>query len=187
MAYSLDGKELWRLRGLVGQSTPTPVASGDLLYLSTGSQGESNRPVFAVRGGASGDISLASGETSNAWVAWTHPRASAYTSSPLVYRGRVYIVNDNGVLMVFDAKTGAEIYKARVGGVGNTFSASPWAVNGKVFFLSEDGVTFGIEAGDKYVEVAKNDLGEMSLATPALAPDAMFIRTMTKLYRIAGK
>jgi hypothetical protein len=89
--------------------------------------------------------------------------------------------------MVFDARTGAELYKARVGGAGNTFSASPWAVNGKVFFLSEDGVTFGIEAGDKYVEIAKIDLGEMSLATPALAPDALFIRTMTKLYRIAGK
>ena len=61
----------------------------------------------------------------------------------------MYIVNDNGVLLVMDAKTGAEIYKARVGGIGNTFSASPWAVNGNVFFLSEDGVTFGIEAGDK--------------------------------------
>ncbi|HYN09538.1 MAG TPA: PQQ-binding-like beta-propeller repeat protein [Vicinamibacterales bacterium] len=186
VAYSLDGKELWRLRGLVGQSTPSPVASDDMLYLSTGSQGESNRPVFAVRAGGTGDISPAAGETTNNWVAWSHPRASAYTSSPLVYRGRVYIVNDNGILLVLDAKTGAEIYKARVGGVGNTFSASPWAVDGKVFFLSEDGVTFGIEAGDKYVELAKNDLGEMSLATPALAPDAMFVRTMTKLYRIAG-
>jgi hypothetical protein len=97
------------------------------------------------------------------------------------------VVNDNGVLLVLDAVTGKEVYKARVGGIGNTFSASPWAVDGKVFFLSEDGVTFGIEAGDKYVEIAKNDLAEMSLATPALAPDAMFIRTMTKLYRIAGK
>ena len=61
--YSLDGKELWRLRGLVGQSTPSPVASDDMLYLSTGSQGESNRPVFAVRAGGTGDISLAAGET----------------------------------------------------------------------------------------------------------------------------
>jgi outer membrane protein assembly factor BamB len=187
IAYSLDGKELWRMRGLIGQSTPSPVAAGDLLFLSTGSQGESNRPVFAVRSGGSGDISLASGETSNSWIAWSHPRASAYTSSPLVYRDRVYVVNDNGILLVLDAKTGGEVYKARVGGIGNTFSASPWAVNGKVFFLSEDGLTIAIEAGDKYVEVARNDLAEMTLATPALAPDAFFIRTMTKLYRISGK
>jgi outer membrane protein assembly factor BamB len=178
------GKELWRMRGLTGQSTPTPVAADGLLYLATGSQGESNRPVFAVRPGASGDISPAKGEESNAHVAWFHPRASAYTSSPLVYRGRMYVVNDNGILTVFDAKTGKEIYKARAGGSGNTFSASPWAADGKVYLLSEDGHTFVIEAGDTYVELAKNSVDEMSLASPALAPDAIFLRTQTKLYRI---
>lgn len=178
------GKELWRMRGLTGQSTPSPVAADGLLYLATGSQGESNRPVFAVRPGASSDISLAKGEESNAHVAWHHPRASAYTSSPLVYRGRMYVVNDNGILTVFDSKTGKEIYKARAGGPGNTFSASPWAADGKIYLLSEDGFTFVIEAGDKYVEVSKNGLDEMSLASPALAPDAIFLRTQTKLYRI---
>jgi outer membrane protein assembly factor BamB len=187
VGYGLDGRELWQLGGLVGQSTPSPVASGGLLYLSTGSQGENGRPVFAVKPGASGDITLAKGEEKNAFVVWTHPRASAYTSSPLVYRGRVYIVNDNGILGVFDAATGKEIYKARVGGTGNTFSASPWANNGKVYFLSEDGHTFTIEAGDAYKELGKNSLDEMSLATPALAPDALFIRTQTKLYRIGER
>jgi outer membrane protein assembly factor BamB len=186
VSYSLDGKELWRLGGLIGQSTPTPIAANGLLYVGTGSQGEANRPVFAVRPGASGDISLKPGETSNAFVAWTHPRASAYTSSPLAYRGRLYIVNDNGVLTVFEAMTGKEIYKARAGGIGNTFSASPWAIDGKVFLLSEDGHTFVIEAGDTYRELAKNSLDEMSLATPAIAPDALFIRTQTKLYRVAA-
>ncbi len=184
VSYGLDGKELWRLGGLTGQSTPSPVAAGGLLYLGTGSQGETNRPMFAVRPGARGDISLAKGEEQNGFVAWMHPRASAYTSSPLVYRGRMYVVNDNGILTVFDAATGKEIYKARAGGTGNTFSASPWAGAGKVYFLSEDGHTFVIEAGDTYVELGKGSLDEMSLATPALAPDALFIRTQTKLYRI---
>ena len=178
------GKELWRMRGLTGQSTPSPVAADGLLFLATGSQGESNRPVFAVRPGASGDISLAKGEESNAFVAWFHPRASAYTSSPLVYRGRMYVVNDNGILTVFDAQTGKEIYKARAGGSGNTFSASPWAADGKVYLLSEDGHTFVIEAGDKYVELSKNSVDEMSLASPALAPNTIFLRTQTRLYRI---
>ena len=178
------GKELWRIGGLTGQSTPTPVAADGMLYLATGSQGESNRPVFAVRPGASGDITLAKDQESNAFVAWFHPRASAYTSSPLVYRGRMYVVNDNGILTVFDAKTGKEIYKARAGGSGNTFSASPWAADGKIYLLSEDGHTFVIEAGDKYVEIAKNSLDEMSFASPALAPDTMFMRTQTKLYRV---
>jgi outer membrane protein assembly factor BamB len=185
VSYAPDsGKELWRMRGLTGQSTPSPVAADGLLYLATGSQGESNRPVFAVRPGASGDISLAKGAEQNQFVAWFHPRASAYTSSPLVYRGRMYVVNDNGILTVFDSKTGKEIYKARAGGSGNTFSASPWAADGKVYLLSEDGHTFVIEAGDKYVELSKNSLDEMSLASPALAPNAIFLRTQTRLYRI---
>jgi outer membrane protein assembly factor BamB len=185
VSYAPDsGKELWRMRGLTGQSTPSPVAADGLLYLATGSQGESNRPVFAVRPGASGDISLAKGEEHNQFVAWSHPRASAYTSSPLVYRGRMYVVNDNGILTVFDAKTGKEIYKARAGGSGNTFSASPWAADGKVYLLSEDGDTFVIEAGDKYVELSKNSVGEMSLASPALAAGTIFLRTQTRLYRI---
>jgi outer membrane protein assembly factor BamB len=185
VAYAPDtGKELWRLRGLTGQSTPSPVAADGLLYLATGSQGESNRPVFAVRPGASGDISLAKGEEQNQFVAWFQPRASAYTSSPLVYRGRMYVVNDNGILTVFDSRTGKEIYKARAGGSGNTFSASPWAADGKVYLLSEDGHTFVIEAGDKYVELSKNSVDEMTLASPALAPNAIFLRTQTKLYRI---
>ena len=187
VSYSLDGKEIWRVRGLTGQSTPTPVAAGGLLYVSTGSQGESNRPMCAIRPGGSGDLSMAAGETSNSWVAWSHPRASAYTSSPLIYRGRAYVVNDNGVLIVLDSVTGKEVYKARVGGIGNTFSASPWAADGKIYFLSEVGDTFVVQAGDSYKELAKNSLDEMAFASPALAPDAMYMRTQTRLYRIAGR
>jgi outer membrane protein assembly factor BamB len=183
MSYGLDGQELWRLGGLT-QANPTPTAGDGMLYVATGSQGESNRPLFAIKPGARGDISLKGGETSNAFVAWYQPRAAAYTSSPLVFGGRVYAVNDNGVMTVFDAASGREIYKARVGGVGNTFSASPFAYGGKVFCLSEDGDTFVLNPGDSYDEVAKNSLGEMSLATPAVTRDGVFIRTAASLYRI---
>ena len=183
VSYGLDGHELWRLAGFT-QATPSPLSDSGLLYVGSGSQGEANRPMFAVKPGGSGDISLAADRASNAHVVWFHPRASAYTSSPLVYRGRMYVVNDNGVLTVLDAKSGKEIYKARVGGSGNTFSSSPWAYDGKVFFLSEDGDTFVLAAGDQYKELAKNSLGEMSLATPAIGADSLFIRTATKLYRI---
>ena len=96
----------------------------------------------------------------------------------------MYVVNDNGILTVFDAQTGKEIYKARAGGSGNTFSASPWAADGKVYLLSEDGHTFVIEAGDKDVELSKNSMDEMSFASPALASNTIFMRTQSKLYRI---
>lgn len=183
VSYGLDGRELWRLEGLT-QASPTPTEGDGLLYLGTGSQGESNRPLYAVKPGAAGDISLKGGDTANEFVAWFQPRAAAYTSSPLVFGGRVYAVNDTGILQVFEAKTGREIYKARVGGVGNTFSASPWACGGKIYFLSEEGDTFVINPGDAYDEIAKNSLGELALASPAVTRDGIFVRTQSKLYRV---
>ena len=183
VSYDLEGRELWRLNGLT-QANPTPTEGGGLLYLGTGSQGESNRPLFAVKPGASGDISLKAAESASEFVAWFQPRAAAYTSSPLVFGGRVYAVNDTGILQVFDAKTGREIYKARVGGVGNTFSASPWACGGKIYFLSEEGDTFVINPGDAYDEIARNSLGELAFASPAVTRDGLFVRTQSKLYRI---
>jgi outer membrane protein assembly factor BamB len=183
ISYDTNGKELWRLKGAT-QANPTPIEGEGMLFIGTGSQGESGRPLFAVKPGASGDISLKDGETSNAFVAWFQPRAGAYTSSPLVFQGRVYVVNDNGVLQVYDSQTGREIYKVRVGGVGNTFSASPWVSGGNIFFLSEEGDTFVVKPGDTYEELAKNSLGELALASPAVTRDGLFIRTQSKLYRI---
>jgi len=187
IGYGLDGQEAWRLGGLTGQSTPSPVAAGGLLFVGTGSQGDANRPMFAVRPAVGGAATAGAGSETGSAVAWSRPRASAYTGSPLVYRGRMYVANDNGILTVYDAASGDEIYRARLGGVGNTFSASPVAADGKVFFLSEEGDTFVLEAGDTYVELAKNSLGEMTLASPALAPDGLLVRTATRLYRIAAR
>jgi outer membrane protein assembly factor BamB len=114
------------------------------------------------------------------------PRASGYTPSGLVYDGRAYLVHDTGIMGVYDAETGQELYKARVGGVGHTFSASPIAAAGRLYFPDEDGVMVVVQAGEKYTELAQNDLGEMMLASPAVSGNALFIRTETKLYRIAG-
>jgi outer membrane protein assembly factor BamB len=186
ISYDPSGKELWRLKGMT-QATPSPVAADGLLYVGSGSQGEANRPLMAVRPGASGDISLTAEQDANEFVVWRQPRFSGYTPSPLVYRGRVYAINDNGILQVGDAKTGKEIYKARVGGGGHTFSSSPVASQGRIYLLSEDGDTFVLRAGDKYDEIARNSLGEMSLATPAADADSLYVRTQTKLYRIRNR
>jgi outer membrane protein assembly factor BamB len=181
ISYDLDGKELWRMKGF-RQSTPSPIVAGGLLYVGSGSQGEANRPLVAVRPGAKGDITLKDGETSSPAVAWFLPRFTGYTPSPLAYRGRIYAVNDNGVLQVADAATGAEVYKARIGGGGHTFSSSPIASAGRVYVASEDGDVFVLGAGDRYDELAHNRLGEMVLASPAAAGDRLYVRTLTKLY-----
>lgn len=187
ISYDLAGKELWRV-GLAGITMPTPsaFAADGMLFVGTGAQGDgANRPFFAIKPGASGDITLKENETSNAHIAWHHSRASGYTPSGIAHDGRIYLVHDIGILSVINAETGKEIYKARIGGGGQTFSASPVAAGNHLFFLNEDGETFVLEAGDTYKEVARNDLDEMSLASPAIAGDALYIRTRTKLYKIA--
>ena len=187
-SYGLDGKELWRI-ALKGITMPTPSAfsAEGMLFVGTGAQGDgANRPFFAVKPGASGDITLAETETSNAFIAWHHARASGYTPSGIAHDGRIYLVHDIGILAVINAETGKEIYKARIGGGGQTFSASPVAAGKYLYFLNEDGETFVLEAGDTYKEVARNDLDEMSLASPAIAGNAIYIRTRTKLYKIAN-
>jgi outer membrane protein assembly factor BamB len=183
LAYDLDGRELWRVTGM-SMPTASPLAWNGMLYVGTGSQGDANRPFLAIRPGAAGDITLKEGETSNAFIAWRHPRASGYTPSALVHDGRAYLVHDTGILTVLDATTGRQIYKVRVGGGGHTFSASPVAVGDRVFMLTEEGVTFVLQAGDEYKEIAANELGEMSLASPAIAGGAIYIRTESTLYRI---
>lgn len=186
ISYDVNGAEVWRVNGM-SMPTASPFAADGLLYVGTGSQGDANRPFLAIRPGASGDISLKAGETSNAYVAWSHPRASGYTPSALVHNGRAYLVHDTGVLTVLDAKTGTQVYKVRVGGGGHTFSASPIAAGNRILLLTEEGLTFVLDGGSAYSEIARNDLAEMSLASPAIAGDALYIRTESKLYKIASR
>jgi len=185
LAYDLNGQELWRVTGM-SMPTASPNAADGLLYIGTGSQGDANRPFLAIRPGARGDITLKSDADSNEFIAWRHPRASGYTPSALVQDGRVYLVHDAGILIVLDARSGKEIYKARVGGGGQTFSASPVAAGDRILLLAEEGATFVLQAGNEYKEIARNDLGEMTLASPAIAGGALYIRTESKLYKIGG-
>lgn len=188
-SYALDGRELWRIV-IPGTTMPTPsaFAANGLLFVGTGAQGgDASRPFFAVRPGASGDISLTPEQTSNAFIAWSHPRASGYTPSPVLVGGRMYLLHDTGIMAVLDAETGKELYKARVGGIGHTFSASPLVVGNTIYFLDEEGTTIVVEAGAEYKELGQHPLDEMTLASPAIADNSLFIRTETKLYRIGAK
>jgi len=184
VSYDVEGKELWRITRM-SMPTASPFAADGLLYVGTGSQGDANRPFYAIKPGAAGDISLKPGETANEFIAWSHPRASGYTPSALVHNGRAYVIHDTGILTVFDARTGQLVYKVRVGGGGQTFSASPIAAGNRVLLLTEEGLTFVLAEGAEYREIARNDLAEMSLASPAIAGDALYIRTESRLYKIA--
>lgn len=183
-SYDLDGKLLWELGGMSSITIPTPFSKFGLLYVTSGYVGDKTRPVFAIRPGAAGDISLASGQTTNQFIAWSSPVAGPYNPSPLVYEDYFYVLYDFGFLACYDARTGNEVYgKQRIRPEGATaFTASPWAANGKVFALSEDGDTFVFEAGPTYRLLHTNPLDEMCMATPALAGDRLILRTLTQLY-----
>jgi outer membrane protein assembly factor BamB len=185
-SYGLDGKLLWEFGGMSSIVIPTPFAQAGLLYVGSGYVGDKTRPVFAIRPGASGDISLKPGETNNQFIAWYEKTAAPYNPSPLVYENLFYVLFDFGFLNCRDARTGREVYeKQRINLEGTAgFTASPWAYDHKVFCLSEDGDTYVIQAGPEYKLLGKNSLGEMCMATPAIARDSLFIRTAAHLYRI---
>jgi outer membrane protein assembly factor BamB len=185
-SYDLDGKLLWEVAVGTTLHTPTPFAQDGILYVSSGYFSDPKRPVFAIRPGASGDISLKPDETANAFVLWSQPTASATYPSAIVVGDQFYTLLDRGFLTAHDARTGKQIYgRQRIAVEAGAFSASPWAYNGKIFLLSEDGDTFVIRAGPEYQMLGRNSLNEMSLASPAVAGGSLFIRTATKLYRIA--
>jgi outer membrane protein assembly factor BamB len=185
-AYDLEGKLRWEVAVGTTLHAPTPFAQHGLLYVSSGYFSDPRRPVFAIRPGASGDISLKAGETSNEFIVWSLPTGSATYPSAIVAGGQFYTLFDRGFLTAHDAMTGKEIYgRQRIAVDAGTFSASPWSYNGKIFVLSEDGDTFVIQAGPVYKLLGRNRLNEMALASPAIAGGNLFIRTATKLYRIS--
>jgi outer membrane protein assembly factor BamB len=185
-SYDLDGKLLWEFTGMTGNVVPTPFSKHGLVYLSSGYPGAQVRPAYAVQPGASGDISLKPGETSNAHVVWFQPQIGTYQTSALVYGDYYYTLLDRGLLICNDAKTGKQMYpRQRISPEAAAFTASPWAYNGKVFVLSEDGDTFVIQAGPEFKMLHKNSLNEMALASPAVARGSLFLRTQSVLYRIS--
>ncbi len=182
-SYDLDGKPLWECGGMSSIAIPTPFSKFGLLYVCSGYVGDKVRPIFAFKPGASGDISLQSGETSNEFIAWQQPIAAPYNPSPLLYRDNLYVLFDFGFLSCHDAQTGRQIYeKQRIRETNTAFTASPWAANGKIFALSEDGDTYVFQSGYEYKLLHKNSLDEMCMATPAISGDRLLIRTLTRLY-----
>jgi outer membrane protein assembly factor BamB len=154
-----------------------------LLYINGGR----GAALFAIRPGAKGDISVEKGLTSNEYVAWSQPRAGTYLPSCLAYEGGIYSLTETGILTRFDAKTGKQSYKTRIDPAATAFTTSPWAYNGKLFCLSEEGKTFVIAAGEEFKLLHVNDLDDMAQATPALAGERLLLRTERHLYSIRRK
>jgi outer membrane protein assembly factor BamB len=181
------GKQLWELGGMNGQAFGSPVADANFLYAGTGGQFGGGRPLFAVKAGASGDITLKNKATSNEGVAWYQPKAGPLIATPLLYEGHLYIVEQQlGILNCYDAKTGKRMYRERLPR-GRGFLASPWTYEGKVFCLDEDGQTFVVQPGPKFKLLGRNQIEERCWSSPAIAGGALFLRTVDHLYCVKNK
>jgi outer membrane protein assembly factor BamB len=179
------GKELWRLGPSSKITAPTPVADSDLIVVASGRGPE--RPIFALRAGARGDLTLREGQTRSKAVVWSRMGRGPYMPTPLIYRGLLYVLNNNGILDAYDLKTGEEIYRERLPYIGSGFSASPIAADGKIYLTAEDGEIIVASAGAEFRHIATNSMHELLMATPALSDGVMYIRSDAGLFAMGRK
>ncbi|MCA1602280.1 MAG: PQQ-binding-like beta-propeller repeat protein [Acidobacteria bacterium] len=179
------GKELWRLGRSSKITAPTPIFAGDMFVVVSGRAPE--RPIFVVRTGARGDLTLPEGKTNSEGVAWSRTGRGSYMPTPLIYNGILYVLANNGLLDAYDLRTGEELYRQRLSLVGSGFSASPVASDGKLYLSNEDGEILVIAAGRNFTHAATNAMGEMLMATPALSDGVMYVRSSKSLFAIGRK
>jgi outer membrane protein assembly factor BamB len=186
-SYSLEGELLWEFDGKMSNLViPSPFAAHGLCYIASGYVGDNHRPTFAVRPGASGDVAPDGDFENSEYVAWYQGRSSSYNPSQIVYGDYLYTLYDRGFLTCHDAKTGKEVFGKQRFFPSGSFTASPFAFNGHLFFLSEDGLTYVMKAGPEFDIVERNDLDELCISSPAVAGDKLLIRTASKLYCLTG-
>lgn len=181
----VTGKELWRLGGSSKITAPTPVYGEGMFVVASGRGPE--RPIFVVRPDARGDVTLQTGKTSSDAVVWSRTGRGSYMPTPLIYKGQLYVLANNGLLDAYNLRTGEEVYRQRLTNVGNGFSASPVAADGKIYLSNEDGDIIVVSAGPAFTQLATNPMGELVMATPALSEGVMYIRTARSLFAIGRK
>jgi outer membrane protein assembly factor BamB len=179
------GKELWRLGRSSKITAPTPFLADGLIVVASGRAPE--RPIFAVRPTARGDITLPEDRTSSDAVAWSRAGRGSYMPTPLAYKGILYVVANNGLFDAYDVKTGEEVYRQRLPHLGSGFSASPVAADDRVYVSGEDGEIMIVAAGAEFTHIATNSMGELLMATPALSEGVMYVRGVSTLFAIGRK
>jgi outer membrane protein assembly factor BamB len=180
------GKVLWEMAGQRDGARSTPTADENLLFVGTGGGMGGAGPLVAIRAGASGDITLASGETSSEHVAWSIDRSGPTMASPLLVDGCLYVVTDRGgICKCYDAATGKLHYEERVPGATG-FTSSPWTAGGKVFCLDQSGTTFVLATGPEFKLLGQNRLDDQFWSSAAVADNSLLLRGVNRLYCIAA-
>lgn len=182
-SYSLTGDLLWEFDGQMSNLViPSPMSAHGMCYIASGYVGDAHRPTFAIKPGASGNITPKGDYTDSEFIEWYQGTSSSYNPSQTVYGDYLYTLYDQGFLTCHDARTGEQVYGKKRFSPSGSFTASPFAYNGYLFCLSEDGLTYVIKAGEEFEIVARNELDELCIACPAVVGDKVLIRTASKLY-----
>jgi outer membrane protein assembly factor BamB len=176
------GAQLWQLGGSSKITAPTPIFGDGVFVVASGRGPE--RPIFVVRPDARGDLTLAAGKTSSEAIVWSRTGRGSYMPTPLIYNGILYVLANNGVFDAYNLKTGEELYRQRLATIGNGFSASPVAADGKIYLTNEDGEMIVVAAGPEFKAIATNSMGDLVMATPALSEGVMYVRTARTLFAI---
>jgi len=167
------GTELWRLAKKSEVTIPTPVVGKELVYITSGNR--PIQPIFAIRPGATGDISLKKEEESNSHIAWSKMRGGPYMPTPILYGAYFYTCSNSGIVTCYEAKTGKELYKKRMG--SGSYTASPVAADGRLYFCSEKGEVSVVKAGPNFELLAVNPMDDYVMATPAISNGSLFVRS----------
>ena len=187
LSYGLDGKVLWELTGRMSNLViPSPFVVDNLLYVTSGYFADPHRPVYAIRPGAKGDISLKDDDNSNEYIQWYQPKGGPYNTTPLVYNGIYYLLLDQGMISTYDSKTGKQFYDRIRFPRGASFTTSPWAYKDRLFCLAENGKTYVIKTGKEFEILHVNDLDELCMACPAIVDGKLLIRTAGAVYCISN-
>jgi outer membrane protein assembly factor BamB len=178
------GKELWTLGPNSEIPCPTPISGHGLIFVTSGYAPV--QPIYAIKAGSSGDLTLKDGKDSSDAIAWSKKIGGSYLPSPILQGDLLYLVNNSGILAAYDAKTGNRVYQQRIG-TGGSFTSSPVAAGGNLYFSTEDGDIYVVKAGPQFELIAKNPMGEAMLATPAWADDMLIVRGERHLFAIAER
>jgi len=168
------GAFLWHVGGSNQFPIPAPTFHDGVVYMTRGYR---SGPYMAIRPGGRGDISASH-------VVWEVPTGAPYISSLVYHEGILYMASDVGAVTAIDAATGRRIWQQRVDGI---FSASPVAADGKVYFVSETGETIVLKAGRQAEVLARNDVGERLIASPAISNGQIFLRSDDRLFAIGRR
>lgn len=179
ISYDTNGQELWRLAGMTVAPAASSFAYNGHLILDGGKRSA----MFAVKPGAAGEI-RADGDDRSEFISWVAPRTGTYIPTPVAYRDGIYVLDDKGIIIKLDAADGKQVFKHRLGTKSPTITSSPWAYNGKVFCLSEQGDTYVLQASDEYTLLGVNSIDDFTMATPAIAGNRLLLRTEKKIYSI---